>query len=151
MLGGEGLTPQCEAAVLGGGYLHVPARPPSPRSDVPAALRLSNVLADLHSNGDERRRRAEHGGVGTPHSRGASGKGLGASSDKASLFSWRLRAGRFVGSVTRRRGGPPAHRPSGGGPGCGFASDHAIPAPSQAGGAFVLRVVELSAIPQLPT
>ena len=27
------------------------------------------------------------------------------------LFSWRLRARRFVGSVTRRRVGPPAHRP----------------------------------------
>ena len=62
---------------------------------------------------------------------------LGASADKASLFSWRLRAGRFVGSVTWRRGGPPAHRPSGRGPGCGFTSDHAIPTPSQAGGAFV--------------
>ena len=36
--------------------------------------------------------------------RGSSGKVLGASADKASLFSWRLRAGRFVGSVTRRRG-----------------------------------------------
>ena len=87
--------------------------------------------------GDERRRRAEHGGVGTPHSRGASGKALGASADKASLFFWRLRAGWFVGSVTRRRGGPPAHRPSGRGPGCGFASDHAIPTPNPAGGGFV--------------
>ena len=54
------------------------------------------------------------------------------------MFSWRLRAGRFVGSVTRRRGGPPAHRPSGRGPGCGFASDRAIPPPSQAGVGFGL-------------
>ena len=30
MLGGGGLTPQCEAAVLGGGYLHVRAPPPPP-------------------------------------------------------------------------------------------------------------------------
>jgi len=80
----------------------------------------------------------EHGSVGTPHSRDAFGKVLGASAGKVGLFSWRLRAGRFVGSVTRRRGGPPAHRPSSGrGPGCGFASDHAIATPSQAGGAFV--------------
>ena len=73
----------------------------------------------------------------TPHSRGASEKVLGASADNASLVSWRLRAGRFVGSVTRRRGGPPAHRLSGRGPGCGFASDHAIPTPNPAGGGFV--------------
>ena len=53
------------------------------------------------------------------------------------MLSWRLRAGRFVGSVTRRRGGPPAHRPSGRGPGCGFASDHAIPTPNPAVGGFV--------------
>ena len=47
-----------------------------------------------------------------------------------------LRARRFVGSVTRRRGGPPAHRPSGRGPGCGYAPDRAIPPPSQAGVGF---------------
>ena len=88
--------------------------------------------------GDERRRRAEHGGVGTPHSRCASGKALGASADKAASFSWRLWARRFVCSVTRRRGGPPAHRPSGRGLGCGFAPDRAIPPPSQAGVGFGL-------------
>ena len=38
----------------------------------------------------------------------------------------------------RRRGGPPAHRPSGRGPGCGFAPDRAIPPPSQAGVDFGL-------------
>ena len=31
---------------------------------------------------------------------------------KTGLFSWRLWARQFAGSVTRRRGGPPAHRPS---------------------------------------
>ena len=61
-------------------------------------------------------------------------------STEARLFSWRLRARRFVGSVTQRRGGPPAHRPSGRGPGCGFASDRAIPPPSQAGVGFGLGV-----------
>ena len=40
--------------------------------------------------------------------------------------------------VSRRRGGPPAHRPSGRGPGCGFASDRAIPPPSHAGVGFGL-------------
>ena len=55
---------------------------------------------------DERRRRAEHGGVGTPHWRGAPGKALEASADKAASFSWRSRARRLVGLVSRRRGGP---------------------------------------------
>ena len=82
---------------------------------------------------DERRRKAEHGGTGTSHSRTAPGTIRAISVGKAGLFSWRLRAQRFVGSVTRRQGGPPAHRPSGGGPGCGlFTSDRAIPTPSQA-------------------
>ena len=59
----------------------------------------------------ERRRRVEHGGVGTPHSRGASGKVLGASADKASLFSWRLRvAGRAHGRAVRRLGDSSAPR-----------------------------------------
>ena len=40
--------------------------------------------------------------------------------------------------VSRRRGGPPAHRPSGRGPGCGFAPDRAIAPPSQAGVGFGL-------------
>ena len=44
---------------------------------------------------------------------------------------------RLVGLVSRRRGGPPAHRPSGRGPGCAFASDHAIPTPNPARGGFV--------------
>jgi len=46
--------------------------------------------------------------------------------------------------VTRRRGGPPAYRPSGRGPGCGFASDRAIPPPSQAGVGFGLGSVSHS-------
>ena len=46
--------------------------------------------------------------------------------------------------MTRRRGDPPAHRPSGRGPGCGFASDRAIPPPSQAGVGFGLGSVSCS-------
>ena len=66
--------------------------------------------------------------------------------DKAGLFSWRLRTRRFVGSVTRRRGGPPSHRPSGRGPRCGFLSDRAIPPPSQAGVGFGLWLVRPSSL-----
>ena len=59
------------------------------------------------------------------HSRTAPGTIRAISVDKAGLFSWRLWARRFVCSMARRRGGPPAYQPSGRGPGCGFASDRA--------------------------
>ena len=63
--------------------------------------------------GDERRQKADHGGVGTPQSRGASEMViLGAVRARWARFSWRSRARRLVGSVTRRRGGSSAHRPS---------------------------------------
>ena len=52
--------------------------------------------------GDERRRKAEHGGIGTPYSRGASGTVIGYGADEVGSFFWRSRAPRFVGSVTRR-------------------------------------------------
>ena len=52
----------------------------------------------------------EHGGVGTPHSRGASGKALGASADKASFFSWRLRV---AGRAVRRLGDSAPRWPAG--------------------------------------
>ena len=58
-------------------------------------------------------RGGEHGGVGTPHARGgASGMVLGVGVDEASSISFRLRARRLVGSVTRRRVGPLAHQPT---------------------------------------
>ena len=59
----------------------------------------------------ERRRKAEHGGTRTFHSRTAPGTICAISVDKAGLFSWRLWARRFVCSVTRRRGGPRAGSP----------------------------------------
>ena len=59
--------------------------------------------------GYERRRKAEHGGVGTPHSRDASEMVIGSSADEVGTFYWRSRARRLVGSVTRRRGGSSAH------------------------------------------
>ena len=47
-------------------------------------------------------------------------------------------------STPRWPAGSPAHRPSGRGPGCGFASDRAIPPPSQAGVGFGLGSVSHS-------
>ena len=58
-------------------------------------------------------RGGEHGGVGTPHARGASGEALGVGSDEASSISFCLRARWLVSSLTRRCGGPLAHLPSG--------------------------------------
>ena len=52
-------------------------------------------------------------------------------------FSWRSRARRLIGSVTRRRGGSPAHRPSGRDPGTGVTSQRAIGPPNPAGSVFV--------------
>ena len=102
-------------------------------------LRMAKRASKKATRGGERRK-AEHGGSGTSHSRTAPGKIRAISAVKAGLVSWHLRARRFVGSVTRRRGGPPAHQPSGRGPGCGFASDRAIALLSQAGVAFGLRL-----------
>ena len=46
------------------------------------------------------RRKAEHGGVGTPHSHGAPGLVLGSGAGEVGTFSWRSRARRLVGSLT---------------------------------------------------
>ena len=56
---------------------------------------------------------AEHGGVGTPHPRGAPGTDLVLGVGEVGSFFWRSRARRLVGAMTRRRGGSSAHRPSG--------------------------------------
>ena len=81
-------------------------------------------------------RGGEHGGVGTPHARGASGEALGVGSDEASSISFCLRARWLVSSLTRRCGGPPAHLPSGIGPGYGGASEREIGQPNPVGGGF---------------
>ena len=88
---------------------------------------------------DERRRKGERGGVGTPHSRGASGTVLGTSVDEPGSISWRSRARRLVGLVIRWLGAPSAHRPSGRGPGSGFALERRIAPPSRAGGLMPRR------------
>ena len=110
-------------------------------------LRVQTWVALATANGqacecesDERRQKAEHGGTGTSHSRTAPGTVRAIGVNKAGLVSWRLRVRKFAGSVTRRRGGPPAYRPSGRGPGCGAASCGAIGPPNPAGGAFVWLV-----------
>ena len=89
--------------------------------------------------GDERRQKAEHGGVGKPHSRGASGMAIGSGAGEVGSFSWRSRARWLVGSVTRRRGGSSAHRPSGRDPGTGVTSQRATGPPSRAGGLMPRR------------
>ena len=73
-------------------------------------LRMAKRVSKRAMRGGEK---AEHGGPGALHSRTAPGTIRTASLDKVGLFSWRLWARRFVCcSVTRRRGGPPAHRPA---------------------------------------
>ena len=78
-------------------------------------LRLQTWVALVTANGqacerasDEKRRKAERGGVGTPHSLGASVIALGVSMNELSSIAWRSRALRLVGSVIRRLGAPSA-------------------------------------------
>ena len=84
--------------------------------------------------GDERRRKAEHGGVGTQHSRGAPGTGtvLGIGVGEVGSFVWCSRARRLVGSATRRLGCPSAHRPSGRDSGTGVTSQNRNSSPQAA-------------------
>ena len=70
-------------------------------------LRMAKRVSERATRG------GEHGGVGTPHARGVSGEILGFRSDEASSVSFCLCARWLVSSLTRRRGGPPALRPSG--------------------------------------
>ena len=111
-------------------------------------LRLQIWVALATANGqarerasDGRRRKAECGGVGTPHSRGVSGTVLEVSVNELGSISWRSRAWRLVGSVIRRLGGPSALRPSGRRPGSGVALERAIAPLSQAGVGFGLWLV----------
>ena len=94
-------------------------------------LRMAKRVSERATRG------GEHGGIGTPHARGASGEVLGVGSEEASSISFCLRARWLVSSLTRRRGGPPALRPSGRGPGYGGASEREIGPPNPVGGGFV--------------
>ena len=53
----------------------------------------------------------EHGSTGASHSRTALGTVLVTGMHEVDLFSWCSRARWLVGSVARRQGGLPAHRP----------------------------------------
>ena len=75
------------------------------------ALATANGQARERAS-DERRRKAERGGVGTPHSLGASVIVLGVSMNELSSIAWRSRALRLVGSVIRRLGAPSALSPA---------------------------------------
>ena len=59
---------------------------------------------------------------------------LGVGVDKAGSISWRSCTRRLVDLAARRLVGPSAHRPSGRGPGSGFALERRIAPPSRAGG-----------------
>ena len=109
-------------------------------------LRLQTRVALASANGqarerasDERGRKGERGGVGKPHSRGASGTVLGISMNEPGSISWRSRARRLVGLVIRWLGAPSALLPSGIRPGSGFLSQRRIAPPSRAGGAIPRR------------
>ena len=63
-------------------------------------LRMAKRVSERATRG------GEHGGIGTPHARGASGEILGVGSEEASSISFCLRARWLVSSLTRRRGKP---------------------------------------------
>ena len=92
------------------------------RNWVAVATANGQACAEWATRGDERRNTAAHGhGI----SLGAFRTALVLGVDKASSVSWRSRARRLVGSAARRLDGPSAHRPSGRGPGSGFAPNMA--------------------------
>ena len=67
------------------------------------ALATANGQARKRAS-DERRRKAECGGVGTPHSRGVPETVLGISVDELGSISWHSRAWWLVSSVIRLLG-----------------------------------------------
>ena len=109
------------------------------RVQILEALAAANGQA-RETASDERRRKAERGGVGVLHLRGVLGTVLGVTVNVLGTVSWRSRAWRLGGSVIRRLGGPSALRPSGRRPGSGVALERVITPLSQAGGGFGLRL-----------
>ena len=105
------------------------------RNWVAVATANGQACAEWATRGDERRNTAAYGHA---ISLGAFRTVLGVGVDEAGSISWRSCTRRLVDLAARRLVGPSAHRPSGRGPGCGFASDHAIPTPNPAGGGFGL-------------
>ena len=93
------------------------------RNGVAVATANGRACAEWATRGYKRRNTAAHGhGI----SLGASRTALVLGVDEAGSISWRSRARRLVGSAARRLDRPPAHRPSGRGPGSEFAPKRAI-------------------------
>ena len=101
------------------------------RNWVAVATANGQACAEWATRGDERRNTAAYGHA---ISLGAFRTVLGVGVDEAGSISWRSRTRRLVNLAARRLVGPSAHRPSGRGPGSGFALERRIAPPSRAGG-----------------
>ena len=99
-------------------------------------LRMAKRVHEWATSGAERRNTAAYGHA---ISLGAFRTVLGVGVDEAGSVSWRSRTRRLVDLAARRLVGPSAHRPSGRGPGSGFALERRIAPPSRAGGLMPRR------------
>ena len=106
------------------------------RNWVAVATANGQACAEWATRGDERRNTAAYGHA---ISLGAFRTVLGVGVDEAGSISWRSRTRRLVNLAARRLVGPSAHRPSGRGPGSGFAFERRIAPPSRAGGLMPMR------------
>ena len=106
------------------------------RNWVAVATANGQACAEWATRGDERRNTAAYGHA---ISLGAFRTVLGVGVDEAGSISWRSRTRRLVNLAARRLVGPSAHRPSGRGPGSGFALERRIAPPSRAGGLMPRR------------
>ena len=99
-------------------------------------LRIAKRMHEWATSGAERRNTAAYGHA---ISLGAFRTVLGVGVDEAGSISWRSCTRRLVDLAARRLVGPSAHRPSGRGPGSGFALERRIAPPSRAGGLMPRR------------
>ena len=107
-----------------------------PRNWVAVATANGQACAEWATRGDERRNTAVYGHA---ISLGAFRTVLGVGVDEAGSISWRSCTRRLVNLAARRLVGPSAHRPSGRGPGSGFAPKRAIGPRNRASGAIPRR------------
>ena len=110
--------------VLNYGAVRTRARPHACR---PAGLRPAKNKQSLPAFGPQKKRK-----LGRRY-RATCGRIAALGAGEVGTFSWRLRARRLVGSVTRQRGGLSAHRPCGKDPGIGATSQCPIGPPNRAG------------------
>ena len=99
-------------------------------------LRMAKRAHEWAASGAERRNTAAYGHT---ISLSAFRTVLGVGVDEAGSIFWRSRTRRLVDLAARRLVGPSAHRPSGRGPGSGFALERRIAPPSRAGGLMPRR------------